>query len=90
MRTPAENPEGYKDSSPLYAADNLGGRVLLIHGTDDDNVHMQNTMNFVNALVDLGKPFELYIQPGQKHGFTGQTVTRYLYACYLDFFRKYL
>ena len=90
MRAPAENPEGYRDSSPLYAAANLSGKVLLIHGAVDDNVHMQNTMNFINALVDLGKPFELYIQPGQKHGFRGQTVTQYLYGRYLDFFKKNL
>ena len=90
MRTPVENPEGYRDSSPLEAADNLRAKVLLIHGADDDNVHMQNTMNFINALVDDGKPFELYIQPGQKHGFAGLAVTDYLNRRLLDFFRRNL
>jgi dipeptidyl-peptidase-4 len=90
MRTPVENPEGYRDSSPLEAADNLRAKVLLIHGADDDNVHMQNTINFINALVDDGKPFELYIQPGQKHGFAGLTVTNYLNRRLLDFFKQNL
>jgi dipeptidyl-peptidase 4 len=90
MRTPEENPEGYKDSSPLNAAANLRAKVLLIHGAIDDNVHMQNTMNFINALVELGKPFELYIQPGQKHGFRGRTVNTYLDTRYLEFFKKNL
>ncbi len=90
MRTPQENPEGYQDSSPLVAAAKLQGSVLLIHGADDDNVHMQNTMNFVNALVAAGHSFELYIQPGQKHGFQGDTVNTYLDQRLLDFFRKNL
>jgi dipeptidyl-peptidase-4 len=90
MRTPAENPQGYKTSSPLEAADKLKAALLLIHGTDDDNVHMQNTMNFVNALVKARRPFELYLQPGQKHGFAGQTVRTYLYERLLDFFKKNL
>ena len=51
---------------------------------------MQNTMNFINALVDDGKPFELYIQPGQKHGFAGLAVTDYLNRRLLDFFRRNL
>jgi dipeptidyl-peptidase 4 len=90
MRTPAENPQGYIDSSPLQAAAKLHTKLLLIHGADDDNVHMQNTMNFIQALVDAGKPFELYIQPGQKHGFAGETVTRYLNQRMLDFFKQNL
>jgi dipeptidyl-peptidase-4 len=90
MRTPAENPEGYREASPLEAADSLRAKVLLIHGADDDNVHMQNTMNFINALVNDGKPFELYIQPGQKHGFAGLVVTTYLNRRLLDFFQRNL
>ncbi len=90
MRTPAENPEGYREASPLEAAANLRAKVLLIHGAEDDNVHMQNTMNFINALVNDGKPFALYIQPGQKHGFTGLTVTTYLNRRLLEFFKRNL
>jgi dipeptidyl-peptidase-4 len=87
MRTPFENLEGYKNASPLEAADKLRGKVLLIHGADDDNVHLQNTMNFINALVKAQRPFELYIQPGQKHGFHGEAVQTYLAQRYLDFFK---
>lgn len=90
MRTPEENPEGYKDASPLEAADKLKAKLLLIHGADDDNVHMQNTMNFVNALVKASRPFNLYIQPGQKHGFQGDTVRTYLNTRLLEFFKKNL
>ena len=90
MRTPTENPEGYKTSSPLEAADKLKAALLLIHGTDDDNVHMQNTLSFLNALVKARRPFELYLQPGQKHGFGGETVRTYLYERLLDFFKKNL
>jgi dipeptidyl-peptidase-4 len=87
MRTPSENPEGYKTASPLESTDKLKGKVLLIHGADDDNVHLQNTMNFINALVKAQRPFELYIQPGQKHGFHGEAVETYLAQRYLDFFK---
>jgi dipeptidyl-peptidase-4 len=90
MRTPFENPEGYKNASPLETADKLRGKVLLIHGADDDNVHLQNTMNFINALVKGQHPFELYIQPGQKHSFRGETVQTYLIKKYLDFFKECL
>lgn len=90
MRTPRENPDGYKSSSPLEAADKLKARLLLIHGTDDDNVHMQNTMNFIEALVKARRPFELYIQPGQKHGFRGDTVRTYLTQRLLEFFKQWL
>jgi len=87
MRTPQENPDGYKNASPLEAAGKLRAKLLLIHGTADDNVHMQNTINFINALVESRRPFELYVQPGQKHGFRGEVVRTYLYERLLEFFR---
>ncbi|MGH9431980.1 MAG: S9 family peptidase [Terriglobia bacterium] len=78
MRTPQENPEGYKTSSPLEAASHLRAKLLLIHGTSDDNVHMQNSMQFDEALIKAGIPFDLYIQPGQKHGFREKDSRMYL------------
>lgn len=90
MRTPEENPGGYHDSSPLNYADKLKGKVLLIHGTDDDNVHMQNTMNFVEALVKAKIPFELYLQPGEKHGFASEAARLYLSERELEFFKANL
>jgi len=90
MRTPAENPDGFRDSSPLNFADKIKGKVLLIHGTDDDNVHMQNTMNFVEALVKARVPFELYLQPGERHGFASPAARLYLSQRELDFFKANL
>jgi len=88
MRTLQENPEGYKNSSPLEAAAKLQARLLLIHGVDDDNVHLQNTISFINALIEARRPFEFYIQPGQKHGFQGESARTYLLDRLLDFFRR--
>ncbi len=90
MRTEAVNPEGYREASPLQAAASLKAKLLLIHGVDDDNVHLQNTFNFVNALVGAGIRFELYLQPGQKHGFTGGWVQEYLDKRILEFFKQNL
>ncbi|HEY6291834.1 MAG TPA: S9 family peptidase [Terriglobia bacterium] len=90
MRTPDENTDGYRGSSPLYAADKLKAKVLLIHGTDDDNVHMQNTLNFVDALVKARIPFQLYLQPGEKHGFSTESSRIYLEQRELDFFKANL
>jgi dipeptidyl-peptidase-4 len=90
MRTPQENPNGYKTSSPLEAADKLKAKVLLIHGTDDDNVHMQNTLNFVQALVKARRSFDLYLQPGEKHGFAGEAARFYLTQRLVEFFEQNL
>jgi dipeptidyl-peptidase-4 len=90
MRMPKENPSGYKTSSPLAAAPNLKAKVLLIHGTADDNVHMQNTMNFLDALTKADRPYELQIQPGQTHGFGGETANRFLAEQIVDFFKRHL
>ena len=90
MRTPQDNPDGYKTSSPLAAADKMKAKVLLVHGTDDDNVHMQNTLNFVEALVKAHIPFELYLQPGERHGFASEAARFYLAQRALEFFKQNL
>ena len=69
MRTPQNNPDGYKASSVVEAAGQLHGRLLLIHGAMDDNVHMQNSVQFIDALERAEKPFELMILPRDMHGF---------------------
>jgi dipeptidyl-peptidase-4 len=69
MRTPTENPEGYDQSSNVKAAGQLRAKLLLIHGTADDNVHLQNTIEFIQALINARIPYQLYLQPGQRHGF---------------------
>jgi dipeptidyl-peptidase 4 len=90
MRTPSENPAGYKSSSPLEAAAKLKAKLLIIHGTSDDNVHLQNTINFLNALIDADKPYEFHLQPGQKHGFQGSVPRTYVDQRILDFFNANL
>jgi dipeptidyl-peptidase-4 len=69
MDTPAENKEGYDFGSVMTHAGRLKGVLLLEHGDMDDNVHMQNTIQLVNTLMDRGKMFELMIYPNQRHGF---------------------
>ncbi len=68
MGLPKDNPEGYKMTSPILAAANLHGRLLMLHGEIDDNVHLSNTMLMANALQAAGKPFQLMIYPGSMHG----------------------
>jgi len=90
MRTPKENPEGYKSSSPLEAAANLKAHVLILHGTSDDNVHLQNTIDFLNALINAGKTYEFHLQPGQKHGFGGDAPRTARDERILEFFKEWL
>ena len=71
MDTPAENPEGYDQGSAIVQAENLRGKLLIVHGMMDDNVHMQNTMQFVSKLQDLNKDFEMMVYPGERHGWGG-------------------
>ena len=68
MDMPAENPEGYKESSVFTYVDKYKGGLLITHGTIDDNVHFQNTLGLVNKLEELNKNFEMMIYPGERHG----------------------
>lgn len=68
MDTPAENGEGYKIGSPLTYIDKYKGMLQIVHGTMDDNVHMQNSMQLINALEDKKKNFEMMLYPGGRHG----------------------
>ncbi|MCC5918468.1 MAG: S9 family peptidase [Cryomorphaceae bacterium] len=79
MRTPQENPEGYDDNSPVEYAKKLKGKYLLIHGTADDNVHVQNAMQMVKALVEENKPFEQFMYPDKNHGIFGGPTRLHLY-----------
>mgnify|MGYP000446619525 CR=1 FL=1 len=71
MRTPQENNDGYEDNSPINHVDKLKGKYLLVHGSADDNVHYQNTMELINALVAANKDFDLAIYPDKNHGIYG-------------------
>ena len=80
MRTPQENPSGYDDNSPINYADKLDGNYLLVHGSGDDNVHVQNSMRMINALVKANKPFDMAIYPDRTHGiYKGQNTRLHLY-----------
>jgi len=71
MDTPAENPEGYKNGLVMTYADRYKGLLRIVHGTMDDNVHMQNSIQLVDKLQDLGKHFEFMVYPGGRHGWGG-------------------
>jgi dipeptidyl-peptidase 4 len=68
MGMPKDNPKGYESASPLRKAQDFRTELLLIHGTSDDNVHLANTMAFVDALVRAGRPYSLMVHPRQPHG----------------------
>ena len=85
MGTPQNNPEGYKKSSPVQAAKNLHGKLLLIHGVIDDNVHMQNTIQFIYELQKAGKQFQLMLYPKSRHGVTDPPLLKHMRQMMLDF-----
>ena len=67
MGLPQDNAEGYRVGSPINFAEGLKGRLLVVHGSGDDNVHYQGTERLVNRLVELGKPFDLMVYPNRTH-----------------------
>lgn len=71
MRTPQENPEGYDLNSPVYNTAMIKGNYLLCHGSGDDNVHYQNAMELIKAMISNGKQFDLMIYPNKNHGIYG-------------------
>ena len=85
MGTPAENPEGYANASVMKYADRLKGNFLLIHGTSDDNVHFQNTVNLVSALEQSKKQFRTMFYPNKNHGIAGGNTTMHLYTMITSF-----
>lgn len=85
MRTPTENKSGYDDNSPINFVKQMKGKFLLIHGSGDDNVHYQNTMEMVNALVAANKQFDLFIYPNKNHGIYGGNTRNHLYEKMLNF-----
>jgi len=86
MRTPQENPDGYDDNSPINHVEKLKGNFLIIHGTADDNVHVQNSIELVTALVNADKQFEMQFYPNSNHGiYTGRNTTMHLYTRLTNF-----
>ena len=80
MGLPQNNEEGYDKGSPLTYAKDLRGKLLIVHGSGDDNVHFQNTEMMVNALVDANRPFSLMVYPNRNHSISGGTTRQHLYS----------
>lgn len=90
MRTPEENPEGYDENSPLNHAGEIEGRLLIIHGSADDNVHAQNTFEMTERLVQAGIQFDMAIYTNRNHGIRGGNTTLHLYTKMTDFLKAQL
>ena len=90
MNTPQENAAGYDDNSPINHVDKMEGAYLLVHGSADDNVHVQNTMRMIDALVDADKQFDLFIYPDKNHGIYGGNTRYHLYTKMTNFIKENL
>ena len=85
LKTPQQNPQGYDDNSPVQFADQLRGKLLLVHGTGDDNVHFQNSVAFVEAMVKADKDFQTLYYPNRNHGIYGGNTRLHLYRQMTNF-----
>ena len=90
MLMPQNNPDGYRRSSPRFAAADLSGALLLVHGTMDENVHMQNTLQFAYALQQAGKRFDMMLYPRSRHRLGGMDQEHHRHVTMLDFIRRHL
>jgi dipeptidyl-peptidase-4 len=90
MRTPQENASGYDDNSPINHVEKLKGKYLLIHGSADDNVHYQNTMEMSQALVNANKPFDMFVYPNKNHGIYGGNTRLHLFSKMTEFIKENL
>jgi dipeptidyl-peptidase-4 len=87
---PQDNAAGYDRGSPLTYAKNLRGKLLIVHGSGDDNVHYQNTEAMVNALVAANRPFELMVYPNRTHSIAGGTTRQHLFTLLTKFVEENL
>jgi len=85
MQTPQENPEGYDDNSPLFFTGGLKGKFLLIHGSADDNVHVQNSMRLAKKLQENDRPFDEMIYTDKNHGIYGGKTRQHLFKKMLKY-----
>ncbi len=90
MKTAETNPQGYEWTSFVKRAKDLSGRLLLVFGSYDDNVHPQNAWAFADALIAAGRPFDIMVYPMQKHGFTNKNAIRHRAAKMLEFWKLHL
>lgn len=90
MSEPTEFPAGYKDFSVVNSAEHLKGRLLMVHGTGDDNVHMENSIQFIQKLIEARIPYDLQLYPRKTHSIAGPDVRVHLYDRILAHFEQYL
>ena len=90
MRTPQLNPEGYKSGSPLEATDKLKGRVLIMFGSADDNVHIVNEMQYISKLESENVDFDMHVWTNMNHSINGCDVRLPLYRKVMNFFDQNL
>ena len=90
MRSEKENPDGYRNNSPVYFADRLKGKYLLVHGGADDNVHVQNSMEMSAALIRANKQFDVYFYPNNNHGIHHENARLHLYTKMTHFIHENL
>ncbi|MFV8327609.1 S9 family peptidase [Flavobacterium sp. ZS1P14] len=90
MQTPQENATGYDENSPINHVDKLKGKLLLIHGSGDDNVHVQNSMQMMEALIQANKQFDSQIYPDKTHGISGGKTRIQLYTKMTNFIKENL
>ena len=85
MRKPQDNAAGYDDNSPINHVDKLTGKYLVVHGTSDDNVHLQNTMDLITALNKEGKQYNMFLYPNKNHSIYGGNTRLHLYTMMTNF-----
>ncbi len=90
MRTPQENASGYDDNSPIHHVEKLKGNYFLIHGSTDDNVHFQNSMDMITALQKADKKFKFMVYPNKNHSIYGGNTRYYLFNSITDFLYEYM
>lgn len=91
MGLPGPNDKGYHDGSPISFAEGLRGRLLIVHGSGDDNVHFQGAERLVNRLVELGKPFDMEIYPNRSHAISeGKGTTFHIYSLLARYLTEHL
>ena len=90
MSKPSENADQYRDFSVVTSTDKLHGRLLLVHGTGDDNVHLENTIQFIQKLIDAQLPYDLQLYPRKTHSIAGADARTHLYTRILAQFQAYL
>ena len=90
MGLPQDNPSGYDDNSPINFVDQLEGKLLLVHGTGDDNVHVQNVFEMADKLVQADKQFDMMIYMDKNHGIHGGNTRMHLYTLMSNYVKENL